>query len=116
MTTQPTPSPTSTPYDPAQASQRDVVYIVGNIMGILSIGFGSLGVLLSFVPLVGVLSLPLCIGGIFWGGIGALVLHLGRRGSVRFPLIGMALCVAALVIAIIVNVLFFGAAAASNGM
>ena len=107
-------APSQLPYDPSNAAGRDVVYIIGNVLGIASMGFGGLGVLLSFLPLIGFLAIPFCVGGGVWGGLGALVLHLGKRGSIRFPLIGMALCGVALVICVIINVLFLGGIAASS--
>ena len=107
-------APSQLPYDPSNAAGRDIVYIAGNVLGIASMGFGGLGVLLSFLPVIGFLAIPFCVMGGFWGGVGALVLHLGKRGSIKFPLIGLALCGAALVICVIVNVLFIGGAAATN--
>lgn len=101
------------PYNPAQAAQRDIVYIIGNIAGIGSIILGCLGALLSFIPLIGVIAIPMCIGGCFFGGVGILILLLGKRGSIKFPLIGVLLCIAALIFCIVVNVVFLSAAANS---
>ncbi len=70
--------------------------------------------LLSLIPVIGFLAIPFCIMGGLWGGIGALILWLGKRGSIKLPIIGISLCAAALVICIIINVLFIGGAAASG--
>lgn len=117
MTTQSTPTSvtsTTAPYDPAQTVQRDIVYIAGNVLAVASIAFGSLGVLLSILPVIGFLAIPFCIMGGLWGGIGAMVLYFGKRGSIKLPIIGLSLCGAALVICIIINVLFIGGAAVSG--
>ncbi len=104
----------SAPYNPVEATQRDFVYIAGKILGIASIAFGSIGVLLSFIPLIGIAAIGACIVGAFWGIIGFLILKVGRRGSVRIPTIGILLCAAGIVICIVINVFFIAAAAAAS--
>ena len=96
----------SVPYQPEQSAQRDVVYVVGNVLGVVSILFGCLGALVSMIPLLGVIALPFCVAGLFFAVSGLIVLWIGKRGSVKFPVIGGLLSIAAVIFCIVVNVVF----------
>jgi hypothetical protein len=70
-------------------------------------------VLLSFIPIVGMMSLAFCITGGLWGAVGYLVLRLGQRGRLRLPVMGMLFCGAAVVLCVLINLVFVASASAA---
>jgi hypothetical protein len=98
-----------------QLGNANLLYVMGSIMGVMSIVFGGLAVLLSFIPLIGLMSLLICVGGVFWGGFGYLILHFGGIAKRTLPKIGLILCAGAFVLCILINLLFVAAASVSGG-
>jgi len=95
------------PVVPGSAAEpnRDVVYVAGNLMGVLSIVIGGIATLVSFIPLIGIAAAGGGAVAAFWGLVGFLLLRLGRRGSAKLPLIGLCLGGAAIAISICMTVL-----------
>lgn len=84
-----------------------------NGLGVAAVILGILALLVCWLPLVSVLAVPLILLGGLFGIIGLIVaLGNGRSGS-SWPLVGIGLNALAMVVLIVANVLFFGAAAAS---
>ena len=70
-------------------------------LGIAALVLGILACLTCWIPFVGMLSIPLSVLGILFGGIGFLVSLVGRRSGVGMPIAGLIVCVVAVVIAVV---------------
>jgi len=86
-------------------------------LGIVSLVLGVVAFLLCWIPLIGILTLPLSALGIVLGAV-ALVLSIVRRGSgIGFPIAGTAVCLLALIIGFTqVAIIGSGAKAAADKM
>lgn len=89
------------------AKQKEVVHVEikrrGNSLGMVSLILGILAFVICWIPLLGVLGVPLSGLGVVLGGIG-LVIALARKGaSIGFPIAGLAMCGLALTIALTVT-------------
>lgn len=72
-------------------------------LGISSVILGILGLLICWIPLIGLLGVPLSGLGLLLGGIG-LVIAFARKGSgIGFPVAGASICGLALLICFAVN-------------
>ena len=74
-----------------------------NGLGIAALVLGVLAAILCWIPLVGIISIPLAILGLVFGGIGFLIALIGRKSGVGMPISGSIVCIVALVIAIMMT-------------
>jgi hypothetical protein len=68
-------------------------------LGVVSLILGVLGFLLSWVPLVGILTLPLSMLGLLLGAIGVIVALVRRGSGMGWPIAGVVTCGVAFLIA-----------------
>lgn len=61
-------------------------------LGVVSLILGALGFLLSWVPLVGILTLPLSVIGLLLGTIGLIVAIVRRGSGIGWPIAGLVTC------------------------
>jgi hypothetical protein len=66
-------------------------------LGMISIVLGTIGLLLFFLPILG---LPLGAAGLLLGLVGVVAACLGSRSEMRWPLVGIVVCSAAISIAL----------------
>jgi hypothetical protein len=64
-----------------------------SVLGLISVIFGSLACLTAWMPVLGLLTLPVSLLGIGFGLVGFL---LARKGSSRLPLAGIFICAVAI--------------------
>ena len=79
-------------------------------LGVVSLVLGVVGFLLCWIPLVGILTIPVSGLGLLLGGIGVLVAILRRGSGIAYPIAGTAVCALAFAIGSI-QVAAIGAAA-----
>lgn len=61
-------------------------------LGMISLALGSVGMLLFFLPILG---MPLSLFGLLFGIAGVIMAAVGGRSSLRWSILGIALCLLA---------------------
>jgi hypothetical protein len=120
------PSPAATPVQPEPAGTQSLVRRSAEIdlnirglkatsgFGIAALVLGLLACLTCWIPLVGMLGLPLAGLGLLFAVIGVLVSILGKRSHVGLPIAGLVVCAVAAVMAITSTRRFVHAFSASS--
>lgn len=70
-------------------------------LGIIAVVVGVLALLVGWIPLLGLFAIPAAVIGLVLAGVGVLFALLKRRGGAGMPLLGCAICVAAIVLPIL---------------
>ena len=82
-------------------------------LGLVAILLGVLACITCWIPILGLISLPLSGLGLLFGVVGCAVSIAGRRSGISLPLAGTVVCVVAIVLALW-PVFFLGAAATAG--
>lgn len=82
-------------------------------LGLASMVMGILGLMICWVPVLGLLSTPLSGIGLLLGVIGGIVALTRSGHGIGFPIAGSTICGLALMICVTINVMLFGAASAT---
>jgi hypothetical protein len=90
--------PTPQGYAPSQPRPKSV-----NGLGIAALVLGILACLICWIPIVGIVSLPLAGLGLIFALAGFLMALIGRRSGVGMPVSGGIVCAAAIVVQIIMT-------------
>ena len=98
------PSQTSSPVYVQQADKTT------SGLGVAALVLGILACLTCWIPLVGILSMPLSGLGLLFGIIGVTASVIGRKSALGFPMAGVVVSLIALVLAVSSTGLFVGAA------
>lgn len=85
---------------------------VAHSLGIASVILGILGLLVCWVPLVGLLGSPLSALGLVLGLVGLIIAAVRRGAGIGFPIAGSAISTLALVICFALNYVIFSPAIA----
>lgn len=84
---------------------NEVVVITKNtaslILGIISLVIGVLAIGVGWVPLLGLLAMPIAIVGFFIAGIGALIALFKRFKGIKMPFLGAIICVIGFILPIL---------------
>lgn len=72
-------------------------------LGIAALVLGLIACLGCWIPMCGILSLPLAILGVLFGFIGVIIAMLRKKSYVGLPIAGMIVCITAIFIAIAVT-------------
>jgi hypothetical protein len=84
---------------PLQPQQLTPVLSKGKGLGIAAMVLGIIAVVLSFLPFINILGIPLAIVGLILGVV-AVIMARGKRGPIAFGIVGVACSSAALIITI----------------
>ena len=82
-----------------------------NGLGVASLVIGIVALLISWVPLIGLMVLPLAVIGLILGGVGIVMATTNRRSGVGFPIAGAAVCLLAAIVPVLLTMVLAGAAA-----
>lgn len=79
-------------------------------LGIASLVLGSLAFLICWIPLLGVMGIPLSGLGVLMGGVGVIIAIVRKGRGIGFSIAGTGTCLLALVVAFAVNAAVFATA------
>lgn len=74
-----------------------------NGLGVAALVLGILACLTAWIPIIGLVSIPVAVLGLVFGGIGFLISLVGRRSSLGMPISGIIICIVALVLQVAVT-------------
>jgi membrane associated rhomboid family serine protease len=72
-------------------------------LGIASLVMGILACLTAWIPLLGMIALPVAALGLLFGLLGAMISLIGRRSAAGLALAGVVICIAAIALQVAVT-------------
>jgi hypothetical protein len=114
----PVPTPVSFPSQPKTpvAFHQAVVpqlHRTSNTAGVVAIVFGSLALLVSWIPFVGLLAVPAGLFGVVLAIVGLAIAIFGKRQGFASPIVGGGMSMAAMVIATVASTMMANSMAES---
>lgn len=89
----------------------------GNSLGVASMMLGTLAFLICWIPLLGMLGIPLSALGLLLGGLGVLIALVRRGASIGYPIAGVTVSGLAIVVAgSMTNAIFSGLSDVNQAM